>query len=78
MMKWLIETFIGIAVMVICWLSYVLHIKFSQLCDEDSKRVEIARFKGKNMQWNILDLYCHLLHCKPDYWVDCPIKSHFV
>lgn len=41
------ESLIGIAVMVICWLLYVLHIGFQKLCDEDSKRGKIARFIGK-------------------------------
>lgn len=47
MMEWLKETLIGIAVMAICWLLLVLYIRFTQLCDEDSKRGEIARFIGK-------------------------------
>lgn len=47
MMKWITETLIGIAVMAICWLLYVLYIGFQNLCDEDSKRGEFARFISK-------------------------------
>ena len=47
MMGYIEETLIGIAVMAICWLLYVLYIGFQKLCDEDSKRGEIARFIGK-------------------------------
>lgn len=47
MMKWITETLIGIAVMAICWLVYFLYIGFQKLCDEDSKRGEMARFIGK-------------------------------
>lgn len=47
MMEYIEETLIGIAVMAICWLLYVLYIGFQKLCDEDSKRGEIARFIGK-------------------------------
>ncbi len=41
------ETLIGIAAMAICWILFVLYIRFTQLCDEDSKKGEIARFIGK-------------------------------
>lgn len=41
------ETLIGIAIMAVCWLLFVLYIGFQKLCDEDSKRGEIARFIGK-------------------------------
>lgn len=41
------DTLIGIAIMAICWILFVLYIRFTQLCDEDSKRGEIARFIGK-------------------------------
>lgn len=47
MMKWITETFIGIAAMAVCYLLYVLFISFQKLCDEDSKRGEIARFIDK-------------------------------
>ena len=42
-MEWLKETIIGIAIMVICWLLYVLYIHFIELCDEDSKIGEWCR-----------------------------------
>lgn len=41
------ETLIGIVMMAVCWLLYVFYIRFQQLCDEDSKRGEIARFIDK-------------------------------
>lgn len=41
------DTLIGIAVMAICWLLFVLYIGFQKLCDEDSKKGDIARFIGK-------------------------------
>lgn len=47
MMEWLKETLIAIVLMAICWLLLVLYIRFTQLCDKDSKRGEIARFIGK-------------------------------
>ena len=46
-MEYIEETLIGIAVMVICWLLYVLYVSFHKLCDEDSKRGDIARLIGK-------------------------------
>lgn len=47
MIEYIKESLIGIALMAICWLLIVLYIRFTQLCDEDSKRGEIARFIGK-------------------------------
>lgn len=54
-MEYIEETLIGIAVMAICWLLlYVLYIGFQKLCDEDSKRGEIARFIGKIVSGSLL------------------------
>ena len=50
----LTETLIGIALMAICWLLYVLYIGFQKLCEEDSKRGEIARLMGKIMNGSLL------------------------
>lgn len=50
------ETLIGIAVMAICWMLYVLYIGFLKLCDEDSKRGEIARKIG-NISGGIFLVY---------------------
>lgn len=41
------DTLIGITIMAVCWLLFVLYISFQKLCNEDSKRGEIARFIGK-------------------------------
>lgn len=53
-MEYIKETFIGIAVMAICWLLYVLYIGFQKLCDEDSKRGKIARLIGKIVSGTLL------------------------
>ena len=50
----LTETLIGIALMAICWLLYVLYIGFQKLCEEDSKRGDIARLMGKIMNGSLL------------------------
>lgn len=47
MMEYIKETLIGIVVMAICWLLIVLYFGFQKLCDEDSKKREIARFIDK-------------------------------
>lgn len=53
-MGYIEETLIGIATMVVCWLLFVLYIGFQKLCDEDSKRGELARLIGKIMSGSLL------------------------
>lgn len=48
------DTLIGIATMAVCWLLFVLYIGFQKLCDEDSKRGELARLIGKIMSGSLL------------------------
>lgn len=47
MMEWLKETLIGIVLMAICWLSYALYIRFTELSNEDNKRCKIAKIISK-------------------------------
>ena len=47
MIEWLKESLIGIFVAVICWVSYVLYIHLTELCDEDSKKGNWCKKLGK-------------------------------
>lgn len=43
MIEYFKETLKGLAVMLLCWVLFILYMHFTQLCDEDSKRGELAR-----------------------------------